>query len=624
MLSFGRGITTLRNNSKPKPRTARIKRQALPIIIVLAALLPYLSSLRGKFTLDDWALIVYDPLVHSLSNITKAFQTDFLHGNLGDTIGFYYRPLSTVSFQLDYALWGANPLAFRVMNVLMNLAVVLLVFGISKRIAKSNFVAGVAAVAFAVLPSHAESVSWICGRTDVLSTLFILASLLLFMTLYETRPQFNWPLAVCCSLLFGCALFSKEMGIATLILIAAYLWIFGKSERKKDLLKWVIVMLPTLIVYMVCRKHVVGSSLESIIALKIHERLVCIGIAYAAYLRMLFVPQESRVIYDVFPMAMKYPMIAAATWLLPIGLLGLTVWARKRTPIVAFGALWVFLALLPVSNILPTIGPLPAERFVYLASVGSSLIIGWMALKLYELRPKSMANWPTIAMIIICAFMIYCGLLTVQSCKNYESDIRWARGISASNTRFAIMRSEAGRIFFAAGYPQETDKEIEAAIARSIPGQLDSCDYIRLAVVKRTLGQVDASLKRLAEAKRLFGDKPEIEYQAGIGLAATGQMQKAAEAFQLATKLDPKLAPAWRNLGKASFELKDYKEAIRAYERAASLVRLSAKDRLNLALAYKKAAMPGKAQRLFQQIVKEDAQGEPGKRAAKEILSIRQ
>ena len=80
------------------------------VAIVVAAVVPYLASLKGGFALDDNDLIVRDPLAHTIRNFPQCFSTDFLRGFLGETLA-YYRPLVTGSFQLNYTLSGPNPLA---------------------------------------------------------------------------------------------------------------------------------------------------------------------------------------------------------------------------------------------------------------------------------------------------------------------------------------------------------------------------------------------------------------------------------------------------------------------------------------------------------------------------------
>lgn len=552
-------------------------------IITIAAIVPYILSLDGGFALDDCDLIVKDTLAHSLTRFHETFCNDFLRGFLGDDI-VYYRPLVTISYQANYTFFGPNPLAFRLTNILLNLLVAFMIFVLARRFTKSLFAAGVASVVFCVLPSHAESVAWISGRTDVMSCLFMLGSFLAFIANYHLRPRFSWPLALLCTILFSCALLSKENALVLPVLFAGYVWIFGDSIKRKELLKWVLVLLPPLIVWLVLRKLVVGVTLDNHLFFKLQERVLGVGIAYLAYLRMLFIPQGVCLVYDVFPIGVKYPIIALAAWLAPVGLIVLSVWARKREPIISFGAFWIFITLLPVSNILPTSGPLPSERFVYLASVGSSLILGWLAWRMYEFRPKSMSTWHIIAAVIICWYVILSALFAAQGGEYYTSNLNWARGVAATNTRFVIFRSAAARHLADAGYFKEAVSEFEAAL------DLDSdepSDYVSLARINRWMGKKSRAENILLYARKALEADAGVEYELGIVYADSGKLELAADAFENAVQIKPKFLHAWRNLGKVNLKLNRYNDAFDAYSQACRLPGSTPNDRVQMKLAKK-------------------------------------
>ncbi len=72
-----------------------------------------------------------------------------------------------------------------------------------------------------------------------------------------------------------------------------------------------------------------------------------------------------------------------------------------------------------------------------------------------------------------------------------------------------------------------------------------------------------ASSEAKAEAKRL--------YRQGLKYGSTGLVPQAAQMFEEAVKLDPQHADAYFALGHAYFEMKQYKNAIRAFQRAYEL-----------------------------------------------------
>src|SRR5207253_3132720 len=97
----------------------------------------------------------------SAAGVAWAFSTYF-YAN--------WHPLTWISYQVDTTLFGLNPGAFHLVNILFHTASTVLLFlalcRMTRRPWRSALVAGV----FALHPLHVESVAWISERKDVLST----------------------------------------------------------------------------------------------------------------------------------------------------------------------------------------------------------------------------------------------------------------------------------------------------------------------------------------------------------------------------------------------------------------------------------------------------------------------
>lgn len=583
--------------------------------IVVATAVPYLSSLlKGGFTLDDWAIVYRDPLAHSLANAPKAFLTDFLRGSLGPDVS-YYRPLVTVTFQANWAMAGPNPFVFRLTNLLMGIICALLVFCLARRVTKSTLAAGLAGVIFAVAPSHAEAVAWVAGRTDLMSCLFVLAGTLTFAAAYDARPRFHWPLALTTGVLFLCGMFSKENALTLPIMSLGYALIVGGGVRWREALKWAVVFAVPFAMYMVVHRMAVDVAVVRHADFMLGKRVLGIGIAYAAYMRMLFFPTIGRVIYDVFPIGIRYPVIAIAAWMIPLGLGAASVMLRKKLPAVAFAAFWMLIAVVPVSNLLPTVGPLPADRFVFLASVGSSIILGWLGEKALLWRREGMLTSRLLGKALVVWFILYCGAQTVLSSRNYLNDLTWAEAVAQADCRF--LRACSGYHFWRAGMYEEAIREYNASI-RLEPDQLSA--YTDLAAIRRELGQPERALETMLLAKDRFPPRALIEYKLGIAYAQNGDLEEAVDAFARAVELQPRYWRAWRNLGKANLKLGNYAKAVRAYEKGFSIHDLGPASRVDLGRAYMGLGHLDKARREFERALSEDPKGPAGK-AAKAALA---
>jgi hypothetical protein len=90
-----------------------------------------------------------------------------------------YRPLTTVSFAVDWFIGRGLPWVFHAMNVLEHgVASVLVYLLLAELAAPAAAFAG--ALVFAVHPVHVEAVANVVGRAEVMSAIFYLWALLLW------------------------------------------------------------------------------------------------------------------------------------------------------------------------------------------------------------------------------------------------------------------------------------------------------------------------------------------------------------------------------------------------------------------------------------------------------------
>lgn len=158
------------------PSRARLISQA---VVVVAACLPYLSTVHDYFVQDDFGVVML------LSR--KAWTTfpqwftmpwmEDIWGYVPDEI----RPFPALSYQITAAWGAASPEAHHIFNIAMHAANALLVLAIARSVAGVGPIAAVfSAVTFAVLPAQAESVAWITGRVDSMPAFFYLATFLAY------------------------------------------------------------------------------------------------------------------------------------------------------------------------------------------------------------------------------------------------------------------------------------------------------------------------------------------------------------------------------------------------------------------------------------------------------------
>jgi protein O-mannosyl-transferase len=366
------------------------------LAVALAAILPFLGTLANPPVLDDGWAALDNPLTHGLSNVGRIFAE--LYGYAGDpSVRGPYRPLTTLSYALNYTIHGRWTPGYHVVNVLLHAAASLLILALARRLARAahpdraDRVALFAGLLFAVHPAHVEAVATIFGRTELLAAVFALGALLVALRFRERRAALPAALGL---LVLG--VLSKEFAILTpgfLGLVALALPSaaglearpgVGTAAARRALLAAagaVAVLALAVVPYFVGR-HGVPLAVAPVARWfpvgtpGAHVALTMSRVA-GEYLRILVFP---AFLGGDFAYAARIPTltapdpafwVATVTWIATLaGALLLLV--RGRAPLVAVGLLWTLLGLLPVMHLVP-VGVLLAERLLYLPSVGFCL-----------------------------------------------------------------------------------------------------------------------------------------------------------------------------------------------------------------------------------------------------------
>ena len=210
-------------------------RQTIIVILILITvnLAIFLPSLSGDFIWDDRLLITENPQLLSPDFLSRFMISPF-GGVLGldensrrlDQLSQFYRPMTSLSYWIDFKIWGLNPAGFHLTNILLHMLNCLLLSILLLRLGTKHIPALFGGALFAVFPLHFENVAWISGRTDVLALLFAgLSFWFLLNHMERKKPACLWISA----LFFLFSLLSKEI---TVFLPFIYFLIFWSAGRK--------------------------------------------------------------------------------------------------------------------------------------------------------------------------------------------------------------------------------------------------------------------------------------------------------------------------------------------------------------------------------------------------------
>src|SRR2546427_11526385 len=200
---------------KASPSAQRWVRWLAPLLVVLFTLTAFLPTLQNQFvTWDDQRNFLDN---HDYRGLGWTHLRWMWTTHLG-----HYIPLTWMTLGLDYLLWGMNPVGYHLTNLLLHAANAVVFFFVVRRLltrALSSpserghalaLSAGFGSLVFAIHPLRVESVAWATERRDVLSGLFYLLTILMYLRAREREERgrgWYW-LSVA---VFVLALLSKSM-----------------------------------------------------------------------------------------------------------------------------------------------------------------------------------------------------------------------------------------------------------------------------------------------------------------------------------------------------------------------------------------------------------------------------
>src|SRR6266850_283910 len=151
----------------------------------------YARALHGPLLYDDLNAIVVNQLVSDL-DVAGIFTTpSWWWGGQGHVAA--YRPLTTLTFAVQYALSGTEPFGYHLVNALLHGAVCLTLAVLLGRLTDNPRLGWLAGLLFAAHPVHTEAVASVVGRAEEMAALFALGAWLLVLEgRRRAGPQASW------------------------------------------------------------------------------------------------------------------------------------------------------------------------------------------------------------------------------------------------------------------------------------------------------------------------------------------------------------------------------------------------------------------------------------------------
>jgi tetratricopeptide (TPR) repeat protein len=564
---------------RPAAKAAAISSAKAAVLIFLFSVVIYSNSLGGDFVYDDDYFIVKNVAIRSIGNIPLFFTSPsaIAFSELAQDV---YRPVTAISYALNYLAGRLDTFGYHLVNVFFHGADAVLVFLLLWTAFGDLFLAFVTAMLFACHPVQTEVVSWISGRSSVLSLFFYLASFVAYIGALKgsgRTASMRSALSLC---LFALALFSKEMAVTLPLLLVAYDVHFREGESwKSRALRYAPYVVLT-VTFILIRSAVLGRVSQcGWWGGSPYNTLLTMSTVFVDYVRVLLFPARLCAFY----VTKVYSCWADANVLSSIAAIILVFAALpvlyRRMRGASFAIWWFIITMLPVSNIVP-IRALMAERFLYLPSIGFCLLAAICIERIGLIGYREKVRSTRMIAVALAALVV--AAYTARTMRRNE-DWKDAESITASILKAAPLNPWAYASLGAAYSSRERFAEAVKPLAKAI-ALSDSYFAPRsiLGFCYLEMGRYDDAIRVLSGALKLKPDNLEALNSLGVSYANVNRYDDAIRQFRRSIEIDRTFVSAYINLGTAYDHVGDYERALAVYGQ----VERNTRSRQDIAIAY--------------------------------------
>jgi protein O-mannosyl-transferase len=574
-----------RPSTLPTPLSIILGPRIIPPALALVTFLVFLPALWNGFVRwDDHLNLLENQGYRGLTwpQVRWMFSTTLLG---------HWIPLTWLTFGLDYVLWGMEPAGYHLTSLVIFAFNAPVFYFVSLRLLRhaAGFADGTlrlsaiaATLFFAIHPLRVESVAWATERRDVLSGLFFLLTVLMYLKAFDaTGKRRQWLLAGSVGI-YVLALVSKS-SVMVLPLALVVLDIYplrrlgghwqdwaGAAARRVWLEKIPVMVLGVAGAALGYYAQSTNMFITPLERYPLSARPAMVFYSLWFYLQKTVVPQGLSPLYEA-PLRVS---LLDRQFLLPaLGVTAVTVTVvalRKRWP--AGLAVWAYyaIALGPVIGIVHSGHQLTNDRYSYLPGFAFALVFGAVAGALVrgsaagELRPPFVRALTGLGVLWLCS-LAYLSVQQVQIWRDTET--LWRHALD-SEPNCSVCHGNFGAYLSLRGDLELAKAEFQRVLELR-PGEPKAVQH---------LGHTYASLGNFPKAIEIFrlylkqypNDEDALN-NLGVALLASKRPREALEPLQHALRVKPEYVVALVNSGIAHADLREYPEALRMFRQAIAL-----------------------------------------------------
>ena len=507
------------------------------------SILLYLNTTHGKFVYDDFKIIVENCFIKEWKYFPKIFTKDYftISGEMS------YRPIVTISYFIDYAIWRLNPFGFHLTNVILHTLNGVLFYFLLNTVLQNKKIVLLSVLFFVTHLALLETINCVGYREDLLSATFLLASLIYFVKsdtiLYKKSDKRRFTLYYAISILsYLCALFSKEMAITFPLLLLLFV-IFSDQKLWPGIVKrfqgiyigYIAVSLFYIIIrFIVFRNHELKAAYQPSGFLV--NTLTMIKIL-ASYIKLSFFPFSLNADY-VVPLV-KTPLegsfILSITFLVSIFII-LAILVKLRNMFACWMA-WFFIMILPVMNILP-IGNIMAERYLYIPVMGFCVAKGILIYRITDrtLSPRAIPLRRMVQLVLVILMIGGYGFSIIWKNGDWRDELTlWTKTIQRSpNSQRA--HCNLGNVYMESGLIEKAQMEYQTALELN---PKNANVHFNLGLAYEKVGKATEAIREYITVIQLDPNSFNAHYALGTLYQGLGLTDKTIDEFQKIIMLYP-------------------------------------------------------------------------------------
>jgi hypothetical protein len=412
----------------PRDNKSRLKAILFRQRNIIFCLILVMVTLAVYWQVGEYEFVSFDDGMYVSENqrVQQGLTAESIKWAFGFTGIAYWHPLTWLSHMLDVQLYGLEPGMHHITNLILHILNGLLLFLVLKGMTADFWRSCFVAALFVLHPINVESVAWIAERKNVLSTFFLMLTLLTYWH-YSKHPSYSRYLLTV--VVFAMGLMSKPLLVTLpLVLLLIDFWPLERIRLIPSSSggNGITAMLPkfqgTPIGYLLLEKTpffilAIVSVILSIISARghgivlsvqempLHLRLANAIVSYMGYIGKTVWPHKLAVFYPYPEMVPLWLTIATGLWLL--GATFLMLHKMERFPYLTVGWLWYLMALLPnIGLVQAGLWPAMADRWAYIPLIGIFIIAAWGFPELLEVWHHKKAGLAAMAATVISVILV--------------------------------------------------------------------------------------------------------------------------------------------------------------------------------------------------------------------------